>query len=62
MSQQELEESMEEAHYTFCLQDVADYMLSKGEATVMQDLLRIYQHHKLTKKSKRVTLNTDSPF
>lgn len=56
------DETLADAHYHWCLQDLADYMLSKGEANVMEDLLRVYQHHKLTKKSKRVTLNTDSPF
>lgn len=62
MSQEELDSALQEGHYHFTLQDVTDYMILRGEVTVLQDILRVYQHKKTTKKSKRVTLNTDSPF
>lgn len=56
------DEALSEAHYTWCLQDIADYMVIKGEAIVIEDILRVYQHHKLTSKKKNVKLNTESPF
>ena len=56
------DETLADAHYHWCLQEVADYMLMHGEAKVIQDILRVYQHHKLTSKNKRVKLNTESPF
>lgn len=59
---QELENSLAEAHYTWCLQDIADYMLLHGEIKVLEDIIRVYQHHKLTGKKKRAIINTDSPF
>jgi hypothetical protein len=59
---EELDQALSEGHYAFCLQDVADYMLMRGEAKVMEDILRVYQHHRLTHNKKRATINTDSPF
>ena len=59
---EELDQSLSEAHYHWCLQDVAEYMLMHGEAKVMEDILRVYQHHRLTQKKKPATINTESPF
>ena len=56
------DETLADAHYHWCLQDLAEYMLMKGEANVLEDVLRVYQHHKLTSKKKRATINTESPF